>query len=108
MATWPPTLAQLKLDMGVTRDDKDAALQQALDAAVAYVERVRSDLDFSAPVTDDLVLGTLRYARRLDYRRESPGGAIVSMEAGASPVASWDADVEKLLRIGRYGRLRFA
>lgn len=122
--TWPPTLAELKADMrvdvSVTRFD--VPLQITLDAAVAYVERVRSDVDFTAfaaedpterdttktAVTADLVLGTLRYARRLDIRRDSPSGMVVTDQIGATPVAGWDADIEKNLRVGRYARLRFA
>jgi len=122
--TWPPTLTELKRDMRVDADVTrfDVSLQQTLDAAVAYVERVRSDVDYAAfaeetpterdttkaAVTDDLVLGTLRYARRLDIRRDSPSGMVVTDQIGATPVAGWDADIEKLLRVGRYARMRFA
>lgn len=116
MATWPPDLAALKVDMKMDSDDDrfDVPLQVTLDAAVAYVERVRTDVDFTGadatktPVTDDLVLGTLRYARRLDIRRDSPSGMVVTDQIGATPVAGWDADIEKLLRVGRYARMRFA
>lgn len=124
MATWPPLLDDLKRDMRMADDVTrfDVPLQQTLDAAVSYVERVRSDVDFTAfsaedpterdttkvAVTDDLVLGTLRYARRLDIRRDSPSGMVVTDQIGATPVAGWDADIEKLLRIGRFARLRFA
>lgn len=121
---WPPTLAELKADMRVDSDRFDAALQITLDAAVTYVERVRSDVDYPAAarapeeptdpdltkvaVSKDLKLGTLRYARRLDIRRDSPSGMVVTDQIGATPVAGWDADIEKLLRVGRYAKLRFA
>jgi hypothetical protein len=117
VADWPPTVDDLKLDMKVDPSDDrfDDALQQVLDAAVAYVQRTRTDVNFhnesdwdGPEVTDDLVLGTLRYARRLDYRRESVGGVIVADQMGSVPIAGWDNDIEKLLRIGRYARLRFA
>lgn len=121
MATWPPTLTQLKIDMKdleVDDDRFDGPLQLTLDAAVKYVQRVRKgEVDFDNPddpgdgldgVDDDLVLGTLRYARRLDIRRESPSGMVVSDQLGSTPVAGWDADIEKLLRIGRYAPMRFA
>lgn len=124
MAVWPPTLDELKSDMRADLEDTryDDQLTQTLDAAIRYVERVRSDVDFAAAaavdppaltpgkvaVTDDLVLGTLRYARRLDIRRDSPSGMVVTDQIGATPVAGWDADIEKLLRVGRYARLRFA
>lgn len=120
MADWPPQLAALKLDMKIDADEDrfNVALQMTLDAAVAYVQRVRKgEVDFDAPddpaegldgVDDDLVLGTLRYARRIDVRRESPSGMVVTDQLGTTPVAGWDADIEKLLRIGRYAPMRFA
>lgn len=120
MAAWPPDLPLLKLDMRMDVDDDrfDDALQMTLDAAVSYVERVRKgEVDFEHPdapeggldgVDDDLVLGTLRYARRLDIRRDSPSGMVVTDQVGATPVAGWDADIEKNLRIGRYAPMRFA
>lgn len=120
MATWPPTLDDLKVDMKAETEDTrfDDPLAVTLAAAVAYVERVRAgEVDFDNPndpgdglvgVDDDLVLGTLRYARRLDVRRESPSGMVVADQLGAAPVAGWDADIEKLLRIGRYAPMRFA
>lgn len=124
MAVWPPTLVELKLDMKVDAEDErfDAEMQQTLDGAVAYVERVRTDVDFltagdppaaadptkTALVTDDLVLGTLRYARRLDLRRDTPVAMLVAGELGTAVVPVFDTDVEKLLRVGRYARLRFA
>lgn len=120
MADWPPTLDQLKVDMKMDVDDTrfDVPLQVTLEAAVAYVQRVRAgEVDFDNPddpseglvgVDEDLVLGTLRYARRVDIRRDSPSGMVVTDQIGAQPVAGWDADIEKLLRIGRYAPMRFA
>jgi hypothetical protein len=119
MTTWPPTLTQLKTDAKIDVADTrfDSLLTECLNAAIAYVERVRTDVNFDdesgttappTPVTDDLVLGTLRYARRLVYRADTPGGNIVVDGIGASPIPGWDADIEKLLRIGRYAKLRFA
>ena len=120
MASWPPDLAALKVDMRMEADDDrfDEALQVTLDAAVKYVQKVRKgEVDFEHPdapegdlvgVDEDLVLGTLRYARRLDIRRDSPSGMVVTDQVGATPVAGWDADIEKLLRVGRYTPMRFA
>lgn len=120
MASWPPALAALKVDMRMDVDDTrfDVPLQVTLDAAVSYVERVRKgEVDFDNPdnpgdglvgVDDALVLGTLRYARRLDIRRDSPSGMVVTDQIGATPVAGWDADIEKNLRVGRYAPMRFA
>lgn len=120
MADWPPTLDDLKADMKMDVDDTrfDVPLQITLDAAIAYVQRVRKgEVDFDNPnnpgagldgVDADLVLGTLRYARRLDIRRDSPSGMVVTDQIGATPVAGWDADIEKNLRIGRYAPMRLA
>lgn len=115
MAAWPPNIDALKLDMKIALVDltptQEQELQQTLDAAVAYVQRVRSDLDFTLEgfdAPDDLVLGTLRYARRLDLRRESPVGMVVVDGITSATIPGWDTDTEKLLQVGRYGRIRFA
>lgn len=113
--TWPPSLEELKVDQRVasseptyTRDD--AALQVALDAAVAFVERVRAgSFDFTAdPVstlpdpTADLQLGTIRLALRWHTRRRSPDGLVDMAELGAARIPSFDPDIERLLGIGRF------
>lgn len=114
MAAWPPDMNDLLLDMklnGVVLDaDSTAQLTQVLDAAIAYVERVRDDLALTdgAIVSKDLILGTVRYARRLDLRRESPVGMIVIDGMASANIPGWDADTEKLLGIGRYAKPRFA
>lgn len=41
MATWPPTLADLKTDLGADDTRDDIVLQEQLDDAIAYVQRVR-------------------------------------------------------------------
>lgn len=51
--SWPPTLDELQRDIDVTGDPRDSEeLQLVLNAAVSFVERVRSDLDF-----DRLLIG---------------------------------------------------
>lgn len=121
---WPPSLASYKVDLKLDdADDRyDDALQTSLDAAIAYVERVREDVDFllageppavadptkTATVTMDLILGTLRYAKRLDMRRETPVGVFIAGQVGSVGLAQWDADTERLLRVGKLARLRFA
>ncbi|NIH81692.1 phage head-tail connector protein [Amycolatopsis viridis] len=112
MMSWPPTLVELKLDKKLepTDDRDDELLQTQLDAAVAFVERVRSDIDYTEDVLDprpkpgpDLVLGTIRLAERWYTRRRSPD-ALVTMgpELGSARVPSFDPDIERLLGIGKY------
>lgn len=108
---WPPTLAELKLDMKIPDDDTrdDDRLRQVLDAAVVFVERVRPGFNYQAEsgsdlpdVPDDLRLGTLRLAGRWHTRRRSPDALIEMGELGASRVPGVDPDIERLLGIGRY------
>lgn len=117
---WPPTLDDLKTDMGIdlpdTRDD--AELSKCLNAAVSFVERVRADgYNFSGdlastlpdPATaEDLQLGTLRLAGRWHTRRRSPDGLVQMAELGASRVPGFDPDIERLLCIGRFAKAVFA
>lgn len=116
--TWPPTLADLKTDLGpeyTTPDPKDAQLQQVLDAAVSFVERVRPEFNYDAdPLVElpepspDLVLGTVRLAGRWHTRRRSPDGLVSMGELGTGRVPSFDPDIERLLGIGRFAPARFA
>jgi len=117
---WPPDLDALKADMrqrGVTLDDADdVQLTIVLDASVAFTERVHSGgynftddplIELPAP-TPDLELGTVRLAARWHTRRRSPDGLISMAELGAARVPSFDPDIERLLRIGRFVPGRFA
>lgn len=117
--SWPPTVEELVLDLRGEAlpgeplpDTSDTErLQQVLDAAVAYVQRVKAGvvdfgdagLDTDLPEPDaDLRLGTLRLAGRWHTRRRSPDALIQMAEFGAARVPSIDGDIERLLRIGRY------
>lgn len=110
---WPPALADLKDDLRIPLDNErdDAALQRELNAAVAEVQRVRPDLDYTAdpmlldtvPRPDwDVVLGTIRLAGRWHTRRRSPDGLVAMGELGTARVPSFDPDIERLLKVGRY------
>ncbi|MFI5607774.1 head-tail connector protein [Amycolatopsis sp. NPDC051903] len=104
---WPPTLEQLKADLKIPTTSDDPVLQQNLDAAVAFVEGVRSDLDFAdepeGPAPDSqVILGTVRLAGRWFTRRRSPEALVDMGELGSTRVPSFDPDIERLLRIGRY------
>lgn len=110
-----PTLADVKLDAGITDTRDDARLQQTLDAALAFVTRQRSDLNFAAdPLsalpfpTADHLLGTVRLAHRWHVRRRSPDAAIQMGDLGTSRVPMIDSDIERLLGIGRFSGPVFA
>lgn len=113
--TWPPTLEALKRDLGSTYDivgdPADGQLQQVLDAAVAFVESVRPEFNYATdPLSElpeptaDLELGTLRLAGRWHTRRRSPDGLVAMAELGSARIPSFDPDIEKLLRIGRWSK----
>lgn len=114
MTAWPPTVTAVQLDAkleGVELDSGDLArLQLVLDAAVALVERLRAgSFDFRDDAFDplpapgaDVVLGTVRLAGRWHARRRSPDGLISAGELGTSRIPNFDADIERLLGIGRY------
>jgi hypothetical protein len=111
---WPPLLADLKLDASIDEaDDRDdPALAQTLSAAVSFVQRVhRGRYDFGlGNVGDDLLpapdvtmsLGTVRLAMRWHTRRRSPDALVSMGEMGAGRVPSFDTDIDRSLRIGRY------
>jgi hypothetical protein len=110
-------LAGLKADKGIDPSDTrdDAVLIVHLDAAKAFVERVRPEFDYPGdglsglpPVPADLVLGTYRLAARWFARRRSPDALIVGGETGSSRVPSFDTDIDRLLGIGRFRKAYFA
>ena len=84
-------------------------LQRVFAAAVEFVERIhKGRFNFTGAPSDlpvpgeSLKLGTLMLARRWDTRRRSPGGLVAMAELGAARVPSFDADIDRLLRIGRH------
>lgn len=117
MSIWPPTLAALKLDMSIAENDTrdDAELTTQLDAAVAFVERVRPEFNYADdPIVElpeppkYLSLGTLRLARRWQERKMSPAALVSLAELGAARIPSFDPDIDMMLGIGRYTPARFA
>jgi hypothetical protein len=114
--TWPPTLADYKADQKVTDDDYDVMHQQNLDAAIAVVERLHEGtFNFDAdPLSDlpepgtDIYLGTIRLAGHWYKRRDTPQGLMQMNDLGVLRVASFDPDIERLLRIGRFRKGMFA
>jgi len=107
MATWPPTLADLKVELRAEDQRDDPVMARKLAAAIAFVERVKTDPDLGYFVpgynVGDLVEGTLLLAARLYARRNSPDGLIAMGELGSTNVPGFDADIDRMLEIGRYG-----
>lgn len=111
------TVEEFKLDAGITDTRDDAALRVSLDAAVAFVEGVhkgkynfdpKDSLNELPLPTPDLTLGTLRLARRWFVRRKSPAAVIEMQEMGSARIPSFDPDIDRLLKIGRYRGPGFA
>ena len=102
---WPPAVGDVKGDLGLFDDRDDEQLGACLDAAVTFVESVRSDrgpVFGTGPTGADLWLGTVRLAGRWHTRRRSPDMLISMGELGSARVPAFDADIERLLGIGRY------
>lgn len=111
---WPPTLADLKVDMkivvGETRDD--ATLSYDLNAAYDFVSnRKRGKYKFDATDPDqfelpdpphDFRLGVLRLAARLSERRRSKDGMINMQELGVARIAGSDPDIDRMLQLGKF------
>lgn len=116
LTAWPPLLADLKTDAQIPLDDTrdDVELEQVLLAAVTFVARVhRESYDFGAapalPAPDaTMSLGTCRLAMRWHTRRRSPDALISLGDVGASRVPSFDTDIDRMVRIGRYAPPVFA
>lgn len=115
MAEWPPTLTGLKDDLDLNTTEHDVSLQLELDAAVEYVMRRRSDLNYNSDPLDNNpppgsqeLLGTYRLAGRWFTRKRSPDGIIQAGDAGTTRVPLVDADIARLLGIDRYSKPVFA
>lgn len=110
---WLPA-ADLLDHLGVAEDSDNApAVERARLAAAAQVERMRRDLlsvdeddveTFAA--TPDIVEGAILLAARLHSRKGSPVGLASYNEFGPANVPRFDADIERLLGVGRYARPR--
>lgn len=111
---WPPTLDDLKSDMRITDARDDVRLQDMLDAALAFVAgvhdvasggtyNVMDDPFSSAPPPDaDMALGTVRLAARWHTRGRSPDGLVNAGDLGTTRVTTFDADIDRQLKIGRH------
>lgn len=111
--SWPPTLDQMKIDQKVDLDDTrdDVRFQMNLDAAVSEVQRVRPQFNYdNDPLSTlpepgpDHVLGTIRLAARWSTRSRSPDGIVTLADVGTGRVTSYDPDIDRQLRIGRFAK----
>jgi hypothetical protein len=109
MSTWPPSVQDVKTDVGIDVDVDDTVLATELAAAVAYVRRVRKRFNYDHDATcdypdppDDLWLGTVRLAKRWHDRRRAAAGMVFAGDGGTDTVPYVDPDIERLLGIGRF------
>jgi hypothetical protein len=115
--TWPLTVEDLAKDMyGEENSDPslwDAEqLQMVLDAAVAWVRPKWPRINWDGAVTipplpdpgQDLMLGILRLAARWHNRRSSPNGLVDMGEMGGSRITTYDPDIDRMLRLGRWSK----
>lgn len=115
---WPPTLADLKSHRDVPLDDTsdDANLTRELASAVAYVKRAgRGEWNFGEVGEElldtpdaDFELGTIMLASRWYDRRQSPTNTFQIPDAGSATIPSYDTDIERMCRLGRYAPPRFS
>lgn len=113
--TWPPSVQDVQTDAGIGADIDATVLGAELDAAVAYVRRVRPRFNYDGDplsswpaVPDDLWLGTVRLAKRWHDRRRAAAGLMYATDGVADAVAYVDPDIERLLGIGRSRKGAFA
>jgi Phage gp6-like head-tail connector protein len=91
-------LAGLRTWLGVKSTDADANLQQALDAAVAWVNSRVYPVD-QDPATRhiDVTQAILILAARVYARRNSPEGVAGWGDLGVVNIATSDPDINRLL-----------
>ena len=109
---WPPSIDELKTDLKIDPSDnrEDARLAMDLDAAVAWAQSLKNyRFDLADPdqvglpdPPKDFRLGTLRMAGRLNARRRSSDGMVSMGDLGVTRVTSYDNDIDRLLKIGKY------
>lgn len=100
MATWPDTLETIAY-IGEVTADQQPVLEQALNAAIAYIGwrcdgQLLEDDDYADIVPDNLREATFQLTSRLFRRRLSAEG-----DFGAVRVTSVDPDIELLITANR-------
>lgn len=100
MGTWV-TVEEVKGHLGIAPYDQvdETHLGLCVEAVEAWVARVRTDLDPTAPLPGSEHLGAVMLAARWYRRRNSDSNS--SFQEFGSPTPSIDRDVEHLLRVGR-------
>ena len=71
------TIEDVEANIGLTADER---MTDALDAANAWAQRTRPDLDAEAPATADIVHAVVLYASVL-YRSRANLGAVASYDS---------------------------
>ena len=115
MATWPPTLDEVKGEVTASEtpltSTQEAQYQLRLDAAVDLVETLRPDLaaQFAAGTCPAKVkLGTVMLFSRYWARKDATGGLLSYANGGGTGAVPFnDPDIERLLGIGRYKAIWF-
>lgn len=97
----PATADAVRLHLGLGSGEDPAALERACAGANAFLRRYKTEPGEGQSWSPDYVLGTIMLAAQLYRRRNTPGGVEQFGETGVY-VRAIDADVERLLRIGRY------
>lgn len=101
MADGPATTEAVRSHLGLGTGEDVDALERACAGANAFLRRYKTEPADGHAWPDDYVLGTVMLAAQLYRRRNTPGGVEQFGETGVY-VRAIDADVERLLRIGRY------
>lgn len=98
--------AAVMVNASVAPNDGDWNAAHA--ASVAYVERMRKDLNVGTPAVftpgADVLYGTAMLTNRWYTRRTSPLGTSQNVEFGGSDFLRQDPDIAKLLGIGQEGK----
>jgi len=100
----PTDVARLKTYLGLSGATSvdDAAMDHAVDAANAFVERLRPDWTEFEPWPADADQAATVEAARLYGRRGSVQGVAAFADIGVSLLPRLDPEVRSLLQLGEY------
>lgn len=102
----PATVEAVAGWLGIPRDSTGDREREHVETVVpavnAFVRSVHGDGELAA----DIVQGSIHLAARIIRRRNSPSGVEAFGElGGATYVSRYDADLDRLLRLGAYRRI---